>query len=98
MPSVSRPKTVLLLPIGSNIVKENSDSAKDFTTRREARNYDRRHAKGEIANEGKQKRNCRSINSGQVHPVRNSSGALNPAGIIQNTTSLQISGALFQTG
>jgi len=55
MPLVSRPETLLLLPIGSNIVKENSDSGKDFTIRRGARNYHRRHAKAQIDNESEEK-------------------------------------------
>jgi hypothetical protein len=98
MPLVNCPKTLLLLPIGSNIVKENSDRGKDFTITRGTRNYRRRHLKGPTDNGRERKCNGRSIGSGPISPVRNFNRALKPAGIIQNTTLLQGSEVLFQTG
>jgi hypothetical protein len=102
MPLVSPSKTVLLLPIDSDIVKKNSDSGGDFTTRRGRRKLSQKDAKGGIDHEREQERNFRPIKSGQVNLVRNSSrygskpgGALNPAGIIHHTISLQSDGALF---
>jgi len=89
---------VLLLPIGSKIVKENSDCSKDFATRR---NEHKRH-KSMAGSMIRPERSYRLINSEQVNPVRNSSGygsklsgVLNSGRIIQNTSFLQISGTLF---
>jgi len=58
---------VLLLPIGSKIVKENSDCSKDFATRR---NEHKRH-KSMAGSMIRPERSYRLINSEQVNPFRN---------------------------